>query len=109
MPIADAGNGNFHGTFILFKNMGHPPERLTDTWHVYASDASTQWSAGVELGHIAWFGKWRKYCFFPNGATVFEETCLHEIAQFIVQITWGYRQDKKHNKQELHGDPLPAV
>lgn len=35
------------------------------------------------LGEIRWFPRWRKYAFFPNKETVFEEDCLENIADFL--------------------------
>ncbi len=39
------------------------------------------------LGEIKWFGRWRKYCFFPNPNTVYEEICMREIAYFCETAT----------------------
>jgi len=38
---------------------------------------------GNRLGHIAWFGRWRQYAFFPAADTVFNRACLDDIAGFI--------------------------
>ena len=38
---------------------------------------------GSNLGQIRWFGRWRKYSFFPNAETVFERQCLRDIAQVL--------------------------
>ncbi len=35
------------------------------------------------LGYIKWYPRWRKYSFFPCNNTVYENTCLHDIADFI--------------------------
>lgn len=35
------------------------------------------------LGCIQWFNRWRKYAFFPNEDTVYENDCLMDIAKFI--------------------------
>ena len=35
------------------------------------------------LGTVRWHSSWRKYCFFPLGDSMFDPTCLREIAQFI--------------------------
>jgi hypothetical protein len=43
------------------------------------------------LGAVKWFGRWRKYCFFPNGEAIFDTNCLTEIASFCQQET------AKHN------------
>lgn len=45
------------------------------------------------IGHVAWFGRWRKYAFFSNG--VFEEVCLREIADFIEQRTREHKRNER--------------
>ena len=37
----------------------------------------------AELGEIRWFGRWRGYAFFPRAETLYEATCLRDIAEFI--------------------------
>jgi len=48
----------------------------TDRWFIYAK-------GGGQLGHIQWYGAWRRYAFFPLGDTLFEATCLRDIATFL--------------------------
>ena len=38
---------------------------------------------GFKLGEMKWFGRWRKYSFFPSSETVFEKDCLQDIADFL--------------------------
>ena len=39
--------------------------------------------SGVVLGRVKWFGRWRKYAFFPADGTIYETTCLRDIAAFL--------------------------
>lgn len=32
------------------------------------------------LGHVRWFPRWRRYCFYPHTDTVYEQDCLRDIA-----------------------------
>jgi len=41
---------------------------------------------GAKIGEVKWFGRWRKYAFFPFDA-IFEEVCLRDIADFIERET----------------------
>jgi hypothetical protein len=50
------------------------------------------------LGEIRWFGRWRKYCFFPVDGTLYEERCLRDISQFIEEETKARRTKKKAAK-----------
>jgi len=43
--------------------------------------------AGVDLGIVRWFGRWRQYAFFPDEELVFEKTCLRTIADFTERQT----------------------
>lgn len=47
------------------------------------------------LGQVKWFGRWRKYCFFPAPDMVFEEDCLRDIARFLEQVTTEYKGKTK--------------
>jgi hypothetical protein len=38
---------------------------------------------GFVLGEIKWYAPWRKYSFFPLGETIYENTCLMDIVNFI--------------------------
>ena len=48
------------------------------------------------IGWIRWHGRWRKYAFFPNGCTVYEQDCLRDIAEFIESET---KEHKTVNKK----------
>jgi hypothetical protein len=36
-----------------------------------------------ELGSISWYASWRRYCFSPDGYTIWDRDCLTEIVAFI--------------------------
>jgi hypothetical protein len=40
----------------------------------------------ILLGIIEWFPKWRRYVFAPSSYTVFEQTCLRDIARFLDEL-----------------------
>ncbi len=42
---------------------------------------------GGLLGHVQWFARWRCYAFFPDAETVFEKSCLRDLAKFCEQAT----------------------
>lgn len=52
---------------------------------------------GVLLGTIKWFGRWRKYAFFPEPETVYENDCLNDISIFIS----GLMLHRKLKKQKI--------
>ncbi len=51
----------------------------------------------VCIGNIGWFGRWRRYAFFPLPEMVFEQDCLRDIAGQIEEMTKIHRtlRDKK--------------
>jgi hypothetical protein len=46
----------------------------------------------AHLGDVRWFGAWRKYCFYPCSNTVYDLTCLREIADFCERSTMEKRK-----------------
>lgn len=57
--------------------------RETSYWVVYPKDPK----GGHRLGEVKWWGAWRRYCFFPAPETLFEPTCLRDIADFLASKT----------------------
>lgn len=58
-------------------------------WNVLAK------SSGANLGYVAWFARWRNYCFFPNENLVLDKTCLRDIAAFVEYQSQQHRQGKR--------------
>lgn len=65
--------------YITFKE-GEPNEN-TKRWNVLTKDES------IVLGEIKWFSRWYCYSFFPANDTLFEKTCLRDIANFCEEET----------------------
>lgn len=70
--------------FILLDNPGR--SRKTEQWRVI-----TKTKDGTQLGFIKWHGAWRGYAFFPDAHTLFEPTCLADIADWIEKADDTYR------------------
>jgi len=60
----------------------------TQTWFCYSN------SSKDILGVVKWFGKWRRYCFFPEGETVFSSGCLNDIVDFVNQLNEKHKNEK---------------
>jgi len=60
----------------------------TKIWEVFTKDEPV-----IALGAIKWFGRWRRYAFYPEKDTVFEHDCLRDIASFCEAET------KLHNRK----------
>jgi len=75
----------YQGEFITFEEISPAPK--TQRWAVLSTQGRDV------LGHVKWFGRWRKYCFFPAEGCVFEEKCMRDIALFIEDRTAEFRRD----------------
>ena len=89
MPIIE------YGTHIKF--MPDIPKPKTKTWRVL-----NKYDEG-DLGWIGWYAGWRKYSFFPNPETVFEQVCLREIAAFCERKTQEHKQGGVNADQSIQG------
>ena len=61
----------------------------TNVWQVATKDLKEK------LGEIKWFPHWRKYAFIPYEETIYENTCLHDMADFI-EGQMNLRKQKLH-------------
>lgn len=76
------------GTHIYFFDYGKTwdgKKHKTSRYGVYAK------ADNFPLGTVSWFGRWRKYTFQPAANTVYEETCMRDISQFIEEQTKSQR------------------
>lgn len=73
-------------SWIEFRLTGQSDSGKTYVWSVMTSDGR------INLGTIKWFSNWRKYAFYPNPDTIWEQDCLTEIATFIVNKTAEHKR-----------------
>jgi len=69
---------------LLFDKWGLSASGKTRVWGVLSS----RWdihrgTVNTELGAIKWYAPWRRYVFFPDPGTLYDVSCLREIAAFI--------------------------
>ncbi len=60
---------------------------------------------GALLGHVQWFARWRGYAFFPDAETVFEETCLRDLADFCEQATRDHVEARRRRREAWSPTP----
>ena len=77
--------------WIHFEPVPVGPDRKTSVWNVVTTGSEKE-VGGLVLGKISWWGAWRKYAFFPQANTLYEQTCLRNIAQFIEEQTQNRRK-----------------
>ncbi len=81
-----------NGTHIFFLFSNHSASGKTAIWITTAKDGD------IVLGRVTWHAPWRKYIFEPvsNYSTVYEQTCLREIAEFVEQLTKDHKEGTAH-------------
>ena len=67
--------------YMNYKLCELPKGRKTQMWEVSSI------MGGCILGYIQWRSGWRKYVFQPAEDTVFDASCLREMADFLEQET----------------------
>ena len=82
-------------TYLLF-TLG-PPKPKTKTWLVSSR------LNGNSVGVVEWHGPWRRYVFAPDQDTIFEETCLRQIADFCEKQSDEHRADLSCRESEPKG------
>lgn len=79
------------GTFIQFLEAKVPKGYKTRAWKIAPKDEDDR-SGYHWIGGVRWYAPWRKYCFFPQANTVYEQVCLREIADFCESQTAAHKQ-----------------
>ena len=73
-------------THITFEPADAPSTAKTKRWNVIAKDGN------IPLGQIRWFAQWYQYSFYPAPDTIFEKTCLRDIADFCETESRAHRK-----------------
>lgn len=76
------------GKWITFRWKRPSESGKTQVWELISDSHDL-------LGYVEWAGRWRKYVFFPLSMTIYEETCLRDIAEFIELQTKIHRSKAK--------------
>lgn len=69
----------------------------TKRWEVTATATD-----GI-LGIVCFWGAWRKYIFKPTAATIFDASCLRDIADFTDKETTNWRSEVKERTRTTGG------
>jgi hypothetical protein len=73
--------------WIVIEQIESPAK--TKRWKV-----ATTYDATI-LGRIAFYPRWRKYAFYPETNTLYEQDCLRDIAEFLETETKAWRAGLK--------------
>jgi hypothetical protein len=61
----------------------------TKTWEVRS------FHSNIKLGEIQWWPAWRQYVLFPENQTLWNHSCLSEIAEFMQRKMIEHRAAKR--------------
>ncbi len=78
--------------FVHFEVIEEKPK--TKVWIVEASSSDTK------LGIVKWHCAWRRYAFFPEEETLYEQACLRDIATFLELETEGRKAERELEQPE---------
>jgi hypothetical protein len=88
--LKELKDGWYQGEFLVFRNAGKvKKDALTDLVEVYSH------TTHILLGHIKFWGHWRKYVFFPLTGMLFDSKCLRELAEAVDMFTANQIAERK--------------
>jgi len=73
--------------YVKFSFVRDSKTGLTKIWDIKSNE-------NILLGKVKWFGQWRKYVFFPEDDTIFDNLCLNEIKIFIEEETENHKKTR---------------
>ena len=78
--------------WIQAEDEGLSASRKTHKWRIVSADENR-----FILGQVKWFGRWRRYCFFPSliDSLVFEQDCLRDLANFLEDETREHKYKRE--------------
>lgn len=86
--LVHRGRKKMNKKYLAFSKTGETAK--TKIFGVY----STAPPYSDKVGEVRWHWPWRKYCFFTNGGTIFDNNCLQEITNFLDE------ENKKHREKQ---------
>jgi len=51
------------------------------------------------LAEIEWYSQWRQYCFMPEMYTVFNDSCLKDIIEFLQWLREEHKQKRARQQK----------
>jgi hypothetical protein len=82
------------GTYLFFVIVQYEGKKT------FSADVWAKNDRNDHLGTVKWHWPWRQYAFEPEGGTIYEKTCLREIAYFCEELTKKERQGWRRAKEE---------
>lgn len=80
MALIETDEWFFESDYLIFERDSIREEGKKTQFWIVTSKRSRE-----VLGRVQWYGPWRQYCFWPEGNTIWNTTCLEDI-QDLLQI-----------------------
>lgn len=82
----------YHGEYFFITEQ-IMESRKTPIYYVYDNNA-------VHIATIKWYSAWRKFCFYPETGTIWDNKCLLDIISITFNINYQYQNQNKLNNSE---------
>lgn len=82
------------GQYMEAQQLPRGRGRRTSEWRILNA------KHGSDLGHVEWYGPWRRYTFTAAPGAIFDAECLREIAGFLERKN---AEHKARRKEVAHG------
>jgi hypothetical protein len=82
------------GEHVYFRYEGKSASGATEIWSLLDGNMGM-------MGHIKWYGPWRRYAWSTVGMPIMESGCLRDVADFLDKLT-------EERKNARTATPTPA-
>jgi hypothetical protein len=83
---------SWRGKYLGFIDEGRPAGRITRTYLVKSTKTNEH------MGNVVYWNHWRKYVYAPLPSTIYDETCITEINEFLALVN-GERRARLEGSQ----------
>ena len=79
-------NTIYKGTYFFITKIKEV-KRKTPIYYIFEYNTNC-------IGEIKWYSPWRKFCFYPDKDTVWDNKCLNEVMLQLMNINQSYKSKK---------------
>lgn len=82
--------------WVKFRKRSKPKSRKTDIYSVLTTSKGSD--GNYLIGIVKWYPQWRQYTFFPNAETLYNQECLHDIANFVKELNLEHKGKRRKER-----------
>lgn len=79
------------GQYMQVSDPVPSPSGKTQVWSIFDR-------RGTLIGTVSWYGPWRQYSFRPTAESIFNSSCMTELATFCAIKTKWHRDENRKRK-----------